>query len=181
MRFRGTIIQSRNNENTFIQRNNVYHVYHVHGKNASVVGNSCNCRSPLHPLAPVPYLSFSQAGGSERMARTCTRLQIPCNKVCKKVNVNVFQNGSRVPTDATPVFFPTAYPKCIRIVSHARGTLPVQFNFPRFDRLILYRLSLRNQIIFRWNIRVFSFVQSLFFFSNKFFFLEYFIRLIIVH
>lgn len=80
------------------------------------------------------------------------------------------------------VFFPTAYPKCIRIVSHARGTLPVQFNFPRFDRLILYRLSLRNQIIFRWSTRARPVLRSrplsqsfFFFFSNKFSFLsEYF-------
>lgn len=73
------------------------------------------------------------------------------------------------------VFFPTAYPKCIRIVSHARGTLPVQFNFPRFDRLILYRLSLRNQIIFRWSTRARPVLRSRpsLFFSNKFFFLEY--------
>lgn len=151
MRFRGTLSNREITRirYTFIQHNSVYHVYHVHGKNC-IRGRQflCNCKSPLHLLAPVPYLSFSQAGGSERMARTCTRLQIPCNKVCKKVNVNVFQNGSRVPTDATPLFFPTAYSKCIRIVSHARDTLPVQFNFPRFDRLILYRLFLRNQIIF---------------------------------
>lgn len=148
--FSRNVIQSRNNENTI-------YVYSTQQR----ISRISRARQELHPRSAVPLqlqvatsppctctLSILFAGRGERMARTCTRLQIPCNKVCKKVNVNVFQNGSRVPTDATPLFFPTAYSKCIRIVSHARDTLPVQFNFPRFDRLILYRLSLRNQIIF---------------------------------
>lgn len=158
MRFRGTLSNREITRIRFIQRNNVHHVYHVHGKNCIrgrqfllqlQVATSSPCTCTLSIL-------FADEGG--RGVRT--------NGTHVHAFANSMQQGlqegkrERLPEWKSStnrcyprVFFPTAYSKCIRIVSHARGTLPVQFNFPRFDRLILYRLSLRNQIIFRWNTR----------------------------
>lgn len=183
MRFRGTIIQSRNNENTFIQRNNVYHVYHVHGKNASVVGSSCNCRSPLHPLAPVPYLSFSQAGG------------VRTNGTHVHAFANSMQQGlqegkrERLPEwkSSTNRCYPGIFSNCISQMHSNSFTCtrysacPIQFSsFRSFDSLSF--IPSKSNYLSVEHTCMFSFVQSLFFFfSNKFFFLEYFIRLIIVH
>lgn len=134
------VIQSRNNEKRLF---NTYITYITFARMHPCIRQFLQLQvatfTPLH-LYPIYFRSQEGGGGwSERMARTCTRLQIPCNKVCKKVNVNVFQNGSRVPTDATPFGI---FSNCISQMHSNSFTCtgysacPIQFSsFRSFDSL----------------------------------------------